>query len=112
MLLAGGTIVALVVSCCVWMASIDPGPRTPVAAPPQPITTGVADAGSAPAGDPTPGTLCGHADALPSATALSGWSGYRCRPAADGCLARAEYAEDRGHGCPGEMQCCPPRAVD
>lgn len=107
-LVVGGVLIAVMASCCLWMKSVTPQPRAArTASPRPPVVTASPDAGVE-EGDPTPGTLCGHADALEGAVSLPSWSSYRCRSAAERCLARSEYTHDRGHGCPGEMQCCPP----
>lgn len=106
---AGGLVGAILALACLFasclvIVAVSDGDGDIQAPPPTPLPT--LDGGSN--GDPTAGSLCGHAEALPRAAARPGWDGYRCRRPRPGCLARLDYAEHHGHGCPGELQCCPP----
>jgi hypothetical protein len=58
---------------------------------------------------------CGAAGASPPAERLvADWAEYECATEAaigdawSDCLARSEYADEAGAGCPGARRCCPP----
>lgn len=86
-------------------------PGSPVAAPTstaRPSETGAPSVAPPPS---MPAVLCGS----PAADVrLPDWEHYRCLTERDAgerwahCLGRARYTAHAGHGCPGQMRCCPP----
>lgn len=66
-------------------------------------------------GQPRQSSRCGvPGNDPPRLRMVAPWNEYRCldeSSAGDAwanCLERAEYASQRGEGCPGAQRCCPP----
>lgn len=64
---------------------------------------------------PALSSVCGVGAAPSRVRDAVEWSRYSCRSPEDfpagkwrSCLARPEYSETRGTGCPGSQRCCPP----
>jgi hypothetical protein len=58
-------------------------------------------------------THCGASDHRPTKKLVADWATYRCASPGGSpqCLARSEYSDTQGMGCPGDEMCCSPAAA-
>lgn len=111
--------VIAMVSWCWWSSPRDGGSsssrQTPGARAPTASVTASGSLSGSPRHAERAASLCGSADAI--VARVGDWSEWSCQsedeagPRWGECLSRAEYASDRGQGCPGAERCCPPPAA-